>query len=164
MHLFNINAVANKLKQRQMFALEKVAYFIGMVSLIAVRIGVFNLLPTLYSFTFSLIKTRLEWEARAANLTIDVPTGTPLWFAASLVIIIALGIFGCYTANRSGDNKQFIERFVCLSLPAMLRIMALSTIMFGVIILFGWNFSPNCCRCRFRYRISNGSPYGNEKL
>lgn len=140
MHFIDTNAVAHKLRQQQMFAVEKISYFIGMVALIVARVGVFNLLPTIYFFIFTMAKQRLEFEAREANLTIDVPTTSPEWFWIVQIGIICAGLISCYIANQRGDGKHFIERFVCLSWPTMIRIMLALAIIYGALLAVGGNY------------------------
>ena len=50
-------------------------------------------------------------------------------------LFILGGVIFCYQANRKGDNKEFIDRFVCLSLPVSIRFFA----MLLPIILIGSN-------------------------
>lgn len=45
------------------------------------------------------------------------------------VAVTVAGIWVCYRANQRGDGTAFLERFICLTLPVMLRWLAL---FFGV--------------------------------
>jgi len=48
----------------------------------------------------------------------------------STFLIIAITIVGtlyCYSANNIGDNRDFIKRFFCLSLPVSIRLLVIVT-------------------------------------
>jgi hypothetical protein len=32
-----------------------------------------------------------------------------------------IGIIICYNTNKAGDNKEFIERYVCIGIPVLIR-------------------------------------------
>ena len=49
--------------------------------------------------------------------------------------IIIIGTYVCYQSNKEGDNKNFMERMVCLSLPIGLRFLVLSLIMLPIMYL-----------------------------
>ena len=40
-----------------------------------------------------------------------------LLFVAPSLLITAVGLFACFQANARGDNRAFLERYLCLSLP-----------------------------------------------
>jgi hypothetical protein len=68
--------------------------------------------------------------------------------AFGMIVILAGGILACYQANRKGDGRDFIERFICLSLPLTIRIGVLSFVVYGAywaagILIVGEHFSPN---------------------
>ncbi|RLA75284.1 MAG: hypothetical protein DRG11_01915 [Epsilonproteobacteria bacterium] len=55
------------------------------------------------------------------------------------ILILAMSVFGvyyCYKINSQGDNKEFMIRFICLGLPAVIRILAMFLPFFvGAIII-----------------------------
>lgn len=68
--------------------------------------------------------------------------------AFGMLVILAGGILACYQANRKRDGRDFIERFICLSLPLTIRIGALSFVVYGAYwtagtLIVGEHFSPN---------------------
>ena len=58
-----------------------------------------------------------------------------------LVIGVVFGTYYCYRKNQSGDNRDFIRRFVCLSVPVGIRLIPVVLIL-GMIsgILFTENW------------------------
>jgi hypothetical protein len=69
-------------------------------------------------------------------LSSSVPVGfefgeawpSPLSAAAtwlSMAAINAAGVLLCYEANRQGDNREFVNQFVCLSWPVTIRLLTL---------------------------------------
>jgi hypothetical protein len=61
---------------------------------------------------------------------------------AASVIIPIIGTILCYRANRSGDNRDFIGRMICLSWPIGIKVgvlfaATLVTVLIGTSIVFG---------------------------
>ncbi len=51
------------------------------------------------------------------------------------LFILIWGIYHCYRMNKQfGDNKNFIERFVCLSFPLGIKIGVLSALLFIAVL------------------------------
>jgi hypothetical protein len=46
-------------------------------------------------------------------------------------VVNAAGILVCYEANRQGDNREFVNRFVCLSWPITIRLLTLFILPVG---------------------------------
>jgi uncharacterized membrane protein (DUF485 family) len=51
------------------------------------------------------------------------------WLA--MAAVNAAGVLLCYEANRQGDNREFVNRLVCLSWPITIRV----TVLFVVPVL-----------------------------
>ena len=67
--------------------------------------------------------------AAAAELTVyNSKPFSPALVATSFISIIgtAAGIYITYCANRSGDDRDFIARTVCLTFPVGVRVVAVS--------------------------------------
>ena len=45
--------------------------------------------------------------------------------SATGILISIIGLFFCYKANSSGDNKDFIVRTMCIGLPVLIRTLAI---------------------------------------
>jgi hypothetical protein len=58
-----------------------------------------------------------------------------VWAAITIVTTIS-GIILCYTANRSGDNKDFVGRMVCLGWPITVKVLVLA-IVTSLVAFFG---------------------------
>ncbi len=53
-----------------------------------------------------------------------------------ILVITVFGVYYCYKINSQGDNKEFMIRFICLGLPAVIRILAMFLPFFiGAIII-----------------------------
>lgn len=60
-----------------------------------------------------------------ALATVITAIGTTSILSAFITaLVIIWGIRNCHERNRAGDNKQFIERMVCLGLPTVVRLFA----------------------------------------
>ena len=44
------------------------------------------------------------------------------------------GLFYCYIENRDGDDRDFIERFICIGLPVLVRTIAV-TVLIGLCLV-----------------------------
>ncbi len=47
-----------------------------------------------------------------------------------ITIVTFLGIYFCYEKNQKADAKNFIERFICFSLPVAIKSFVLVTLLF----------------------------------
>jgi len=112
MYLWNVKALVEDLKANKVYQKEKMKYLL--VSTILEML--ISLLPLQYS-TFGYLEF----------------VQTVLY-----ILILTIGILLCYEANSRGDNKEFVERFICISLPLQIRISLLFIIvMVAELILFG---------------------------
>jgi hypothetical protein len=47
------------------------------------------------------------------------------WLASALIILATpIGIYYCYRRNLEGDGQSFLERFICLGWPVLIRTLA----------------------------------------
>lgn len=106
MYYWNIKGLAENLKNGTVSQRDKMKYFL------------FNLLA--WSFTIYLI----EYCPEEPNEMFFVRC----IFELSAVII---GVLLCYKVNEQGDNKEFIDRFICLSWPIAIRCL-----VFYIVIYF----------------------------
>jgi len=109
MYLWNTKALAKELKEGTLSESQKFKYYITVTLLFYL----FTMLPgskessiILYSFLGMLVS----------------------------LLIIFFGIYKCYQVNKSGDNVNFIERFICLSLPVGIRVCAFSILLLVISI------------------------------
>jgi hypothetical protein len=50
--------------------------------------------------------------------------------------VLAWGFYYCFSKNKNNDNKNFIERFICLSVPVGFRVLLYSALaLIGLFIL-----------------------------
>ena len=47
-----------------------------------------------------------------------------------MLTISVFGVHRCYAINSSGDNKDFILRVMCIGLPVMIRVLAVTIPVF----------------------------------
>lgn len=50
-----------------------------------------------------------------------------------MIVTTTLGTYYCYSKNKSGDNKDFITRFMCLGLPVGLRLFVFALPVFIIV-------------------------------
>ncbi len=61
---------------------------------------------------------------------------------STLIVVIStfIGTYYCYSKNRSGDNKEFLSRYICLSVPISMRLIV---IIIPIALLIGLLFTPD---------------------
>jgi hypothetical protein len=121
MYLWNTKALASQLKSGSLSQAERFKYFLAVTIL---DIMLFEILRYL----------------KLAILSI-----TNLIESSTMVLITILGTYWSYTANKTGDDREFIDRYICLSIPLTIRMLAVMLpICFAVIltgyIVFGMQF------------------------
>jgi hypothetical protein len=57
-------------------------------------------------------------------------------------VLILGGIWWCFQANSNGDNRQFLDRFICLQTAIVIRVYA---VIYGLYFLLGaiWSMLSN---------------------
>jgi hypothetical protein len=58
-------------------------------------------------------------------------------------IISAAGTIYCYKINKRGDNKDFISRYICLSIPVGIRALAVLAFVIIAIVIIDLSFEMN---------------------
>ncbi len=73
-----------------------------------------------------------------------------LWTHLSDGLMILTAIFGTialWSVNRLGDNREFIERYICLSFPIFFHMLAIAGVVFVALTLastlFGYDKHPS---------------------
>lgn len=100
MYLWNTKALAKELKEGTLSESDKFRYYIVVVIL----------------YTVLLMFPTRGGSSDAVDSIIGI-----------LIAILAIffGTYICYKVNKSGDNVNFVERFICLSLPIAIKIFLL---------------------------------------
>ncbi|MBX7146821.1 MAG: hypothetical protein K1X44_05890 [Alphaproteobacteria bacterium] len=58
----------------------------------------------------------------------------PSWWVDGFnLAIIFFGTILCYCANAKGDNKEFIERYICIGFPIAVQVFILEVVLIGII-------------------------------
>lgn len=112
MYLWNTKALATKLRDGTLTERERLKYYLLFMMQVAV----------------------------VAELPYYSPEPvTPTLIAVSALSIVgqAIGIYVTYRANRSGDDRDFIARSVCLFFPVGLRVLAASMVIYMAYRLAG---------------------------
>ncbi|MCA0754971.1 hypothetical protein KP806_07900 [Paenibacillus sp. N4] len=126
MYLWNVKALAHELKEKTLSQQQKMKYFLVFILLNVIMIECSYYLGMSFNFNIYDLIGSLE-----------------------TVVVNIAGIIFCYRANRSGDNDDFIERFICLSLPITIRLLFISVIVLPIILLIdtfvlrGWFLTEN---------------------
>lgn len=121
MYFWNTKALAKELKEGSVDQKEKMKYF------------VIFMLSTYVVFDLSLYMQE-EYSSDDFILSL-LNTG-----------LMMIAVYFCYRINLEGDNFEFIDRFVCLSLPISIRFIC---VVFGILIgvsflssFLGESFNP----------------------
>lgn len=110
MYLWNVNRLAEELRSGNLSEKQKLMYFLVYLSLLLAS-GAFT-------------------EATSVAMRI-------LGVAIAIIIqLITTAV--CYQANSRGDDKNFLERYICLQVPMTIRFWVLGSVV-GVlfVIVFG---------------------------
>ncbi|WP_420962633.1 hypothetical protein [Brucella sp. IR073] len=86
-----------------------------------------------YFLVVSVLAIILANPAILAVAPHSVPIGWDYLSLLSDTIINVVGISVCYKTNKSGDDKEFIERMVCIGFPTIIK---LSIIFIIVTLLY----------------------------
>ncbi len=100
MYFWNTGALASELQKETVTESEQVKYLVATILL-------YEILPFLTSW---------------------IPNTVDIWSfldGAVSVSIMVIGALVCAKANRQGDNKNFLTRFICLSWPLGIRFVVL---------------------------------------
>ena len=62
----------------------------------------------------------------------EVPSVIAITESIMVLTITIFGMIWCYQTNKLGDNAEFLDRFICLSLPITVRLF----VFFGLIYTF----------------------------
>lgn len=98
MYFWNSRALAGQLKSGDLPQRERAKYLLATLLII--------LVPNLMRAWFPVETSR-----------VDLLGGVLI---AALVTIV--GVSACFSANRDGDGKEFVDRFVCLGWPTAIRV------------------------------------------
>lgn len=112
MYVWNTRGLADDLRARRVPEPEKFRYFLA------------------FMFISSL-------ATEAAQYMPEEATAVPLSGSALVVLATLVGTSSCYIANRQGDNECFMERFICLSLPVLVRTMVVFTVLYTAFLVAG---------------------------
>jgi hypothetical protein len=100
MHLWNINSLAEELRHDTLTEADVFKYFFVLVIISSVSWG-------------------LQWLFGMGTPLVGVPYG--FVFPLLSVGIIILGVTLCFRAFQRQQGRQFIQKFICLLLPANIR-------------------------------------------
>jgi hypothetical protein len=59
-----------------------------------------------------------------------------MYLASVIGLPIIIGAIICYNTNKAGDDKEFIERYVCIGTPVLIRtkVLTFALFFFGTLI------------------------------
>jgi len=60
-----------------------------------------------------------------------------------MLLISAAGTIYCYKINKKGDNKDFISRYICLSIPVGIRALTVLVAIIAIIVVIDISFEAN---------------------
>ncbi|MBT3455801.1 hypothetical protein HN446_01945 [bacterium] len=138
MYIWRVGKLVEEFKNGTLTEQEKVKYVISFCLFQATGLTVYSWVPLSYRIlfinTFSYL-SRVLPKAYAPKIAFMLEA----LFMAAPFLLTALGIWYCYRENKKGDDKNFVDRFVCLSVPIIKQIIVI-TILFYVLIIAGTYF------------------------
>ena len=109
MYLWKTKELVLKMKNDELSQTEKFKYFL-----------VFIILTTIF--------------ARLSSYTSISPTFQAVIVSILTAVIVIAGTILCYRTNRKGDDREFIDRIICISLPIYIKLFVVY-----IVILFLYN-------------------------
>ncbi len=112
LYFWNVNQLVTELQDNRFSSRTMALYFLAyhVLAIAIIPSALLNIFPTAIAADF-LRKTAPFQPLQSLESTI-------------LLIIFFLGAIRCYFTNTNGDDRGFIPRFVCLSLPVAIRLLA----------------------------------------
>ena len=105
MYLWNTKALAMKLKNGELKQSDRFTYFIVFIILIA-------LISEVSFYT-------------TEDLTVITITDSII-----SIIITVIGTLISYKINKNGDDREFIDRYICISIPITFKLISLSMVCY----------------------------------
>lgn len=110
MYFLNANQVARDLKTGALTETGKVKYFLADALI-------------LQSYSLFMICTHIT--SRSENVL-------NAFRALGSLAIVLFGIYYCFNINHRGDNKNFIERIVCIGFPLGIKVYISGVVLFAI--------------------------------
>ncbi len=134
MYLWSYRQLAHDLREGNVSAQEQAKYFLLIMLYVPTGLMGSNWIPGFYRLIYRLFND---------GLAIMAPDVQPLviyhdynyYIDLGVLIIVGIGTLFCYLTNRSGDNKQFIMRFMCLSVPITIQVSVLILFIFLCVLI-----------------------------
>lgn len=121
MYLWNYAALVKDFKEHKVTAREKLKYLLVMMIYVPTGLMGSNWVPAIYRFIYQLANDILARQAPQVP-SLKIYDDYNHLFDIAMVSISVLGIIACFIANHKGDGRNFIERFMCLSVPISIRV------------------------------------------
>jgi hypothetical protein len=133
MYLWNYKALAQDLKEHKLSSREKLKYLLAIMCYVPTGLMGSNWIPGFYRFIYRITNFIVFQQApRVPPLKIF---NTYNYFTdIATAVIIGIGVLFCFAINRRGDGRNFIERFMCLSIPVTIRISIYSLVVFILVM------------------------------
>ena len=68
----------------------------------------------------------------------EVPSAATLSESTLVILMTVAGTIWCYRVNKDGDNQEFVDRFICLSLPILVRLFLLFLLIYSLYMTLGF--------------------------
>lgn len=129
MYLWNYHELAKSLKEHKLDSKEKFKYLLAIMLYIPTGLMGSNWIPAIYRLIYRIVNGLVAQQTKYVpplkvfndfNYITDILT----------IIVLGWGIFVCYRANKQGDGRNFIERFMCLSIPISIQVSTFFLLFF----------------------------------
>ncbi len=121
MYLWNHHQLAKDFRDGKVSAREQAKYFLLIMLYVPTGLMGSNWIPAIYRLIYKLFNDGLAAMAPDVQ-PLKIYHEYNYYVDMGVFIIAGLGILFCYLANRSGDNRQFITRCMCLSVPITTKV------------------------------------------
>ena len=112
MYFWNAKSLANELKDGSLPQSERMKYLLTTVALYAILFEISAMLA----------------EPVTALLILQ---------SILIVAMTIVGTLACYEVNRRGDNREFIDRYICIGWVVIIKIMVLALAVYVVYMVIG---------------------------
>jgi|GEM_PF-1465662 hypothetical protein len=133
MYIWNYHALAQRFKTHTLTTREKLKYLLAIMIYVPTGLMGSNWVPGIYRLIYAISNKFLATKSSHVpplKVFNDFNSVTDI----VVVGIVGLGVILCYWTNRRGDGRNFIERFMCLSIPISIRISVYVLVIFFVIL------------------------------
>src|SRR5579859_4772208 len=112
MYFWNYRQLAQDLKHHKISSKEKFKYLLTIMIYVPTGIMGSNWIPAIYRLIYRITNQVLIWQAPPQVHQLKIYNDFNYILDIATPIIIGCGVIICFIVNRTGDGRNFIERFM----------------------------------------------------